>query len=82
MVSTIINTVLTLNKKRKIDLQKKLGLSFLTGVTNKFARGSWSARDLIKVAELCDMDLMFVSKDRQIMLPITDEPKEKVGDEV
>lgn len=82
MVSTIVNAVLSLGKKKKIDLQEKLGFSSLTAITNKFARDSWSARDLIKVAELCDMDLMFVSKDKQIMLPITDEPKKKAGDEV
>lgn len=82
MINAAINAVLALNNKKKVDLQQKLGLKHKQGLATKAYRGSWSARDLIKVAELCDMDLMFVSKDRQIMLPITDEPKEKAGDAI
>lgn len=80
MIAHSIRAALAMHGKIQKDLKSVLNGVSEQAISNKFTRQTWTAKDLIKVAELCDMDLMFVSKDRQIMLPITDEPKEKAGD--
>lgn len=56
-ISSKITQTLTAANKKKIEFANALGLSSQQAMTNKFARGSWSAKDLITLAILTDSRL-------------------------
>lgn len=75
-VSDKVEAVLSLSGKKKIELAEALGLGSKQAMTNKFSRDSWTATDLIKVAELTGCKLQFVFPDDQrIMLTMDDVRK-------
>jgi len=72
-VSDRIKAVLALAGKRQIDLAAYFGMSKQT-MNNKMARNSWSANDLVKVADFIGYRVGFVLPDGQhIFLELEDE---------
>ena len=72
-ISDKVKGLLALCGKRQIDLADYFEMSKQT-MGNKMARGSWSARDLAKVAEFCGCKLVFVLPDgQQIIIPADEE---------
>lgn len=63
-ISDKVKGLLTLNGKKQIELAEVFGMSKQT-MNNKMNRGSWAARDLVKVAEFCGCKLAFVLPDGQ-----------------
>lgn len=64
MVSEKIKAILSLTGTKQADLAKHLEIA-PQSVANKMARDSWSAGDLIKVAEMVGAKLEFVFPDGQ-----------------
>ena len=58
-VSDKVKAVMALSGKRQIDLAEEFGMS-KQAMSNKFAKNSWFAKDLVKVANFCGGQLMFV----------------------
>ena len=73
-ISDKVKGLLALCGKRQIDLAASFEMSKQT-MGNKMARGSWSARDLAKVAEFCGCKLAFVLPDGQQIIIPPDEDK-------
>ena len=65
-ISTMIKSVLVEKSLKQQDLQDLLGLSSKQAVNNKFARNSWSAEDLSKVASFLGGQLILKVSDREI----------------
>ena len=63
-ISDRVKGLLALCGKKQIDLAASFDMSKQT-MGNKMARGSWSARDLVKVAEFCGCRLAFIMPDGQ-----------------
>ena len=63
-VSKKIKAILQLCDKRQLDLAEHFGMSTQT-MSNKMARGSWSATDLVKVAEFTGCKVAFILPDGQ-----------------
>ena len=63
-VSKKIKAVLQLCDKKQLDLAAHFDMSTQT-MSNKMARGSWSATDLAKVAEFTGCKLSFILPDGQ-----------------
>lgn len=59
-ISSKIKGLLALNGKKSVELAKYLGIS-RQSLANKFSRGSFSAEDLIKVAEFLGGTLEIIS---------------------
>ena len=73
-VSDKVKGLLALCGKRQIDLAANFGMSKQT-MGNKMARGSWSALDLVKVAEFCGCKLAFILPDGQQIIITSDKKK-------
>ena len=70
MESTItgkIRALLQLADKKNVDLARHLGI-MPQALQNKFYRGSFSADDLIKIAELTGAELSYQLGDNKIVL--------------
>ena len=80
-VSDKIKGLLALRGKKQIELAEAFHMSKQT-MGNKMNRGSWSARDLAKVAEFCGCKLAFVMPDGQQIFIDADEEKATDGREV
>ena len=63
-VSNKVKGLLAFRGRKQIDLAAHFGMSKQT-MSNKFARNSWFATDLIKVANFCGCKLAFVLPDGQ-----------------
>lgn len=63
-VSKKIKAVLQLCDKKQLDLAAHFDMSTQT-MSNKMARGSWSATDLVKVAEFTGCKVAFILPDGQ-----------------
>ena len=63
-VSKKIKAVLQLCDKKQLDLAAHFDMSTQT-MSNKLARGSWSATDLVKVAEFTGCKVAFILPDGQ-----------------
>ena len=63
-VSDKVKGLLALCGKKQVDLAEYFDMSKQT-MGNKMARGSWSGRDLARVAEFCGCKLAFVMPDGQ-----------------
>ena len=68
--------LLALRGKKQLELAEYFDMSKQT-LSNKMARGSWSADDLTRVAEFCSCKLAFILPDGQQIL-IGPENQEKV----
>ena len=63
-VSNTVKGLLAFRGRKQIDLATHFGMSKQT-MSNKFARNSWFAADLVKVANFCGCKLAFVLPDGQ-----------------
>lgn len=77
-MSEKVKALLALSGKKQTELAEAFGMSKQT-MSNKMARGSWSAEDLAKAAEFCGCSLAFILPDGQQMVLKHDE-KEKAPD--
>lgn len=59
-----IKALLMLSGKKQMELAEHFGMSRQT-MNNKFGRDSWSAKDLVKVADFCGCSVGFVLPDGQ-----------------
>lgn len=66
-VTDKIKALLSLKGKKNIELAAHLGIS-PQSMQNKFNRGSFSAEDLIKVADFLDCTLAFEIDNQKIVL--------------
>ena len=79
-VSNKVKGLLAFRGRKQIDLAAHFGMSKQT-MSNKFARNSWFATDLIKVANFCGCKLAFVLPDgQQIVIEDDGEEKRKTPD--
>ena len=62
-----IKALLAMAGKRNVDLAEYLGV-LPQSLQNKFARGSFSAEDLIKIADFCGAELVLLYGDDRIVL--------------
>lgn len=77
-ISDKIKGLLMLSGKKQIELASHFGMSKQT-MSNKFARNSWFASDLVRVAAFCGCKLAFIMEDGQQLI-ITDDLCEKRKD--
>lgn len=75
-VSDKVKGLLALSGKKQIDLAGNFDMSKQT-MSNKFARNSWFASDLVKAAEFCGCKLAFVMPDGQLLYIDEDGGTEK-----
>ena len=75
-VSTKIKSLMTLKEKTHAGLAAHLGMS-KQALSNKFLRDSFSAADLIRVAEFLDVKLMFYVDELQKFALDTKDIKSK-----
>ena len=71
-----VKGLLALRGKKQLELAEHFDMSKQT-MSNKMARGSWSADDLARVAEFCGCKLAFILPDGQQII-IGSENEEKV----
>lgn len=63
-VSSKIKALLAMGEKKQIDLAEHFGMT-KQSMNNKISRDSWSAEDLISVADFCGCKLAFICPDGQ-----------------
>ena len=78
-ISETVKGLLAMSGKRQIELAQFFGMSKQT-MSNKIARNSWFASDLVKTAELCGCKLAFIMPDGQQIIIDADTQKEKIKD--
>lgn len=61
-VSDKVKAILQLSGHKQMELAEHLGMT-AQSMNNKFNRDSWSAKDLLAVAEFADCKLAFVLSD-------------------
>lgn len=72
-ISNQIRALLNLTGKKQIDLQEALGMGSKQSLNNKFSRDSWSAEDLIRVAQATGCKLAFIFPDGERILLSCDQ---------
>lgn len=77
-MSEKVQAMLKLCGKKQTELAEAFGMSKQT-MSNKMARGSWSAEDVAKAAEFCGCNLAIIFPDGQQMI-LPHEEKEKAPD--
>ncbi|MBQ1406140.1 MAG: helix-turn-helix domain-containing protein [Oscillospiraceae bacterium] len=73
-ISATIKSLLTMRGKTKTDLANLFGVS-KQAISNKFTRDTWTASDLVRIAEFCGASIAFVSGD--MVLPLSNEKTEE-----
>ena len=73
-VSNIVKGLLAIRGIKQIDLASHFVMSKQT-MSNKFARNSWFASDLVKTADFCGCKLAFILPDGQQII-IEDDGRE------
>lgn len=74
-ISQKIKSALKLGNKKQIELAEYMGMTKQT-LGNKFSRDSWTASDLIKVAELTGSKIAFTFPDESQVLFTIEEAHE------
>lgn len=74
-ISDKVKGLLALRGKRQIDLAADFGMSKQT-MSNKIARDSWFASDLVRVAKFCGCELAFILPDGQKIIINTEETEQ------
>ena len=74
MLTPTIKGLIALNGYTRQQVAAALGLALAQGVTNKYARDSFSGQDLIKIANLCGCRLAFVDDKGQAILTFPELP--------
>lgn len=75
MVSEKVKALLALSGKRQVDLAEYFGMTSQS-MNNKMNRDSWSAKDLVKVAEFTGSKLAFLLTENQHL--VIDDGKEDI----
>lgn len=70
-ISRTVKSLLTMRGKKQLDLAEEFEMS-KQAMSNKIARNSWFAKDLVKVADFCGCKLAFIMPDGQQLI-IDDE---------
>lgn len=70
-ISGTIKGLLAICGKKQNELAEAFGMSKQT-MSNKMARESWSASDLVKVADLCGCKVAFILPDGQQIILTSD----------
>lgn len=78
-VSSAIRMAVAKKGMNQATLAKSWGVS-AQAINNKFYRDSWSAEDLLKVADITGGKLMLVYPDGQQILIMPDEPEAPEGE--
>lgn len=73
-ISDKVKGILALSGRKQTELAVEYGMS-RQSMGNKFARGSWSASDLARVAKFCGGELAVILPDGQKITIDPDEPK-------
>ena len=76
--SNVVKGLLAIRGIKQIDLAAHFGMSKQT-MSNKFARNSWFATDLVKAANFCGCKLAFILPDGQQII-IEDDGSETKKD--
>ena len=63
-VSRTVKALLNMRGKKQLDLAEEFEMS-KQAMSNKIARNSWFAKDLVKVADFCGCKLAFIMPDGQ-----------------
>ena len=63
-VSRTVKALLNMRGKKQLDLAEEFEMS-KQAMSNKIARTSWFAKDLVKVADFCGCKLAFIMPDGQ-----------------
>lgn len=80
MISDKIKALLKMRGKGNAELAEGLGIS-TQALSNKLYRGSFSASDLIRVANCLDCELAFILNDKQkITLDAADIAEKRTAD--
>lgn len=80
-VSETVKGLLAMCGKRQIELAKHFGMTKQT-MSNKIARNSWFASDLVKAADLCGCKLAFILPNgQQIIIDDAGEKKDEAPGE-
>ena len=77
-VSNTVRMAITGKGMSQATLAREWGLT-TQAMNNKFYRDSWSAEDLIKVAEITGGKLALVYPDGQQLLFLAEDPEGKAG---
>lgn len=75
-ISNIVKGLLAIRGIKQIDLASHFGMSKQT-MSNKLARNSWFASDLVKVANFCGCKLAFILPDGQQIVIEDDGSEDK-----
>ncbi len=79
-ISNTVKGLLAIRGIKQIDLAIHFGMSKQT-MSNKFARNSWFASDLVKVADFCGCKVAFILPDgQQIIIEDDGDEKRKTPD--
>lgn len=76
-VTNKVKGMLKLKGKKNIELAEYLGLGTAQALTNKFNRESFSAEDLIKIADFLGCELAFILSDNQKIVLDTEDLRTK-----
>ncbi len=68
VISSKIKTLLAAKNIKQQELITILGLSSKQALSLKFTRGSWSAAELIKIADYCEAEYCFIIDDMKLDL--------------
>ena len=74
-ITNKVKGLLQIRGKKNVELASYLGIT-VQSLANKFNRGSFSAADLIKIADFLDCELSFILPDNQRIQPTTDDLRE------
>lgn len=59
MISDTVKALLAISGKKQNELAEEFGMS-KQAMSNKFAKNSWFAKDIVKVAQFCGCKVAFI----------------------
>ena len=74
MITPIIKAAVQLAGLSRADLAQALGLSTPQALSNKYNRGSFTAQDLTRIAQVCGVRLAFVDDTGRAVLTFPAPP--------
>lgn len=75
-VSQTVKSVLEYTGKNRQDVANALGLSSTQAVTNKYTRDSFSAHDLLKIADCVGLQLAFINSNGKVAIAFPSKKEE------
>lgn len=79
MITPIIKAAVQLAGLSRADLAQALGLSTPQALSNKYNRGSFTAQDLTRIAQVCGVKLAFVDDTGRAVLTFPAPPADEGG---